>query len=81
MLPYAGSSHFFVIVLITWLIGIANFSHIIAGAIDAFALGWAGAKPWGEMFGTYIVPVLCGNIVGGVTLVAALNHAQIKSGR
>ena len=81
MLPYAESAHFFVIVLITWLIGIANFSHIIAGAVDTFALGWAGAKPWTEIVGVYIVPVLFGNILGGVTLVAALNHAQIKSGR
>jgi formate-nitrite transporter family protein len=81
MLPYAESSHFFVIVLITWLIGVANFSHIIAGAVETFELGWAGAKPWGEILGMYIVPVLCGNILGGVTLVAALNHAQIKSGR
>jgi formate/nitrite transporter FocA (FNT family) len=81
MLPYAESSHFFVIVLITWLIGVAGFSHIIAGAIEVFVLGWSSAKPWTEVWGIYVVPVLVGNISGGVTLVAALNHAQIASGR
>jgi formate/nitrite transporter FocA (FNT family) len=80
MLPYAESSHFFVIVLITWLIGVAKFSHIIAGAVEVFALGWTGGKPWGTIFGHYIAPVLAGNIAGGVTLVAALNHAQVCSG-
>jgi formate/nitrite transporter FocA (FNT family) len=81
MLPFAESSHFFVIVLMTWLIGTAHFAHIIAGAVEVFALGWAGLKPWSSIFGGYIVPVLIGNIVGGVTLVAAVNHAQIASGK
>ena len=30
--------------------------------------------------GGYFVPVLLGNTLGGVTLVAALNHAQATSG-
>jgi formate-nitrite transporter family protein len=30
--------------------------------------------------GGFIVPTLLGNILGGVTLVAALNHAQVVSG-
>jgi formate/nitrite transporter FocA (FNT family) len=81
MLPYAESSHFFVIVLITWLIGVAGFSHIIAGAVEVSLTGWVNAKPWSEILGLYVVPVLVGNILGGVTLVAALNHAQIKSGQ
>lgn len=80
MLPYSESSHFFVIILITWLIGVATFAHIIAGAVEVFALGWFGEKAWGAIFGHYIGPVLLGNIVGGVTLVAALNHAQVCAG-
>jgi len=80
MLPYAETSHFFVIILLTWLIGVAKFSHIIAGAVEVFSAGWAGEKAWGTIFGRYIVPVLLGNIAGGVTLVAALNHAQVCAG-
>lgn len=81
MLPYAETSHFFVIVLMTWLIGVAEFSHIIAGAVEVFGLGCTGGAPWSTIFGSYIVPVLLGNIVGGTTLVAALNHAQVVSGK
>jgi formate-nitrite transporter family protein len=80
MLPYSESAHFFVIVSITWLVGVGQFSHIIAGATEVFVLGWAGEKPWGTVLGAYLVPTLIGNIVGGVTLVAALNHAQVTSG-
>jgi formate/nitrite transporter FocA (FNT family) len=28
----------------------------------------------------YLVPTLIGNTIGGVTLVAALNHAQVVAG-
>ena len=81
MLPYAGSAHVFVILVITWLIGVGHLSHIIAGAVNVFALGWAGQKAWGPILGSYIVPTLLGNVLGGVTLVAALNHAQVTAGR
>ena len=81
MLPYAESAHFFVIISVTWLIGIGHFSHIVAGAVEVFASGWAGIAPWSTIVAQYIVPVLLGNIIGGVTLVAALNHAQINAGQ
>lgn len=80
MLPYAESSHFFLILLITWLIGIGHFSHVIAGAVDVFTLAWTHQASWASVFGRFIVPALIGNILGGVTLVAALNHAQVTSG-
>jgi len=81
MLPYAESSHFFVIILLTWLIGVGHFPHVVAGAIEVFALGSAGQKPWTQILGFFILPTLIGNIIGGVTLVAALNHAQVEAGK
>ena len=77
MLPYSESAHFFVIVTITWLVGLGHFSHIVAGAEQVFVLGWAGEKPWGTIAVGYMLPTLIGNIIGGVTLVAALGHAQV----
>jgi formate-nitrite transporter family protein len=83
MLPYAESMHLLLIVGITWLVGIGSFSHIIAGAVEVFSLAWADEKSWLSVIGGFIVPALIGNIIGGVTLVAALNHAQVvaKKGR
>lgn len=35
------------------------------------------AVSWPEYFGKFMIPTLIGNILGGVTLVASLNHAQV----
>lgn len=80
MLPAAETSHVLVIILMTWLVGVGEFSHIIAGAMEVFYLGWTGALGWGQVFTRFIIPTLIGNVLGGVTLVSALNHAQVTAG-
>jgi formate/nitrite transporter FocA (FNT family) len=81
MLPYAESAHFWVIVTITWLVGVGGFNHVVAGAVDAFALTWTGHREWLATIGGFLLPTLIGNIIGGVALVAALSHAQVAAGR
>jgi formate/nitrite transporter FocA (FNT family) len=80
LLPFAESARVWVIIIITYIVGLGAFSHIIAGAVEVFTLAAATQTTWGSVFGHYIVPTLIGNIIGGVTLVAAINHAQIVSG-
>ena len=80
LMPFAESARLWVIVLLTYVVGLGTFAHIIAGAIEVFSLAWAGEKPWGAVLLYYIVPTLIGNTLGGVTLVAALNHAQVVAG-
>jgi formate-nitrite transporter family protein len=80
LLPFAESARVWVIIIITYLVGVGHFSHIIAGAVETFALAAAGHKAWSAVLGGYIVPTLVGNILGGVTLVATLNHAQVVAG-
>lgn len=53
---------------------------IIAGSIEVFALAWHGVRPCSDVLLHYVVPTLIGNTVGGVTLVAALNHAHVVLG-
>ena len=79
VLPSAESARFFVIIGMTWVIGIGGFSHIVAGSVDVLLLATTGAAPWGQVVGSYIIPALIGNILGGVSLVAALSHAQVVS--
>ena len=80
MLPAAESSQVLVIILMTWLVGVGEFAHIIAGAAEVFYLAVTGALGWGETLTRFIVPTLLGNVVGGVMLVSALNHAQVTAG-
>lgn len=80
MLPAAESSHVLVIVLVTWLVGVGEFAHIVAGAVEVFYLAVGGRLGWGESFSRFLIPTLIGNVLGGVTLVSALNHAQVTAG-
>ena len=58
---------------------LGGFVHIIAGSIDVFYLINIGAASWFAYFVGFMLPTLIGNIIGGVTLVAALNFAQVAS--
>ena len=79
MLPFAETARFFLVVAITWLIGLGGFSHVVAGAVEVLVLATTGLAPWSHAVFGYIVPALIGNILGGVTLVAVINHAQVVS--
>ena len=81
LLPFAETARVWVIILLTYLVGIAKLSHIIAGSIEVFTVAALGQASWGAALGGFVVPALLGNIMGGVMLVAALNHAQIVSGK
>ena len=77
LLPAAESARIWVIIVLTYVIGLGHFPHIIAGAVEAFYVGIQGMRPWSELIVGYAIPTLIGNTIGGVALVAVLAHAQI----
>lgn len=79
VLPFAETARFFVIVGITWLIALAGFAHVVAGAVDVLFLATTGVTTWQHAVGGFIFPALIGNVLGGVALVAVINHAQVVS--
>jgi formate/nitrite transporter FocA (FNT family) len=79
LLPFAEAFRVVVIVALTWLIGIGQLPHVIAGSVAVLLLATTGAASVQQVVTGYLIPVLIGNIVGGVALVAALNHAQVVS--
>jgi formate/nitrite transporter FocA (FNT family) len=80
LLPFAETARLWVIIILSYLIGLGRFSHIVAGAVQTFYVAVTGESSWGAVIGGYLVPTFLGNVVGGVALVAALNHAQVVSG-
>jgi formate/nitrite transporter FocA (FNT family) len=70
-----------VIVTLTYLVGIAGLTHIIAGSVEVLFLVMAGRLSWFAYLGGYMLPTLIGNIIGGVSMVSAVNHAQSVAGR
>lgn len=80
LLPFAETGRIGIIIIITYIVGLGGFSHVVAGSVEAFTLACAHEKAWATVLGGYVLPVLIGNIIGGVTLVAALSHAQVVAG-
>jgi len=80
VLPFAESARFWVIIVLSYVVGIGHFGHIVAGAVQTFYMAVSGQTPWGTVLLSYILPTFIGNILGGVALVAAINHAQVVSG-
>lgn len=79
LLPASASARFFVIVAVTWLIGAAKFSHVIAGSVEGAFAALNGAIGWAQYAIGFLLPALIGNSIGGVVFVALLNHAQVKA--
>ncbi len=80
MLAAVDTGRIAVIVIITYLVAIAGLTHIIAGAVEVLFLAMVGVKSWSAVAGGYLLPTLLGNIMGGVSLTAAVNHAQVVAG-
>jgi formate-nitrite transporter family protein len=72
-------AEFVAIFVPTYLIAIGGFTHVVAGATEVLFLVFTGQLAWITAALTYIVPALIGNIIGGMALVTALNHAQVAS--
>jgi formate/nitrite transporter FocA (FNT family) len=76
LLPFAESAKVWVIVLLSYIIGIGHFPHIIAGSVPTFYLMLTGSLSFGHWLELFFVPTLLGNIIGGMALVALAVHAE-----
>jgi formate/nitrite transporter FocA (FNT family) len=81
LLPAADQTRLWIIMLLTWLVSAAGFNHIIAGSVEMLYAVFRGMTSWTFFWGSFFVPTLLGNIVGGLVLVAALNYGQIVAER
>ncbi|MGC1465724.1 MAG: formate/nitrite transporter family protein [Pseudolabrys sp.] len=77
MIPAAEGVKFHVITLMTWLIGIGGFTHVVAGSMEAYLLVLTGEWPWWAGLWQFLLPALLGNIVGGTALFALISYAQV----
>jgi len=80
LLPFAETSRVWVIIGITYIVGIGQLSHVIAGSVDLLYLVVRGELPLATYASRFLAPALAGNIIGGVSLVAAVAHAQFIAG-
>lgn len=76
--PSVGQARFFVIVAITWLIALGKFAHVVAGSVEVSYAAMTGVVGWGDYAVGFLLPALIGNVLGGVGMVALVNHAQVR---
>lgn len=77
-LPSAEGQKLGMIILITWLVELCHFSHIIAGSTQMWLLALAGKASLASLVTGFALPTLAGNVVGGSGLFALLAHAQVR---
>lgn len=77
MMPSSKGNEFWVIILMTYIIALGGFTHVVAGSTEVFLLTWQNQLGWLEGFG-YILATGAGNIMGGSVLFALLAYAQTR---
>ena len=77
MLPAVEDAKVWVIVIMTYLVALGSFAHIVVGSIETFYLVTTGVIDFGQYFSNFFLPTVLGNIVGGASLVAFLNSNQV----
>jgi len=77
LLPAAEGQRVSIIIIMTYIVGAAGLSHVIAGSVEALYGVASGSASWSTFWTHFFFPVLAGNTIGGVALVALLNYAQV----
>ena len=78
LIPGAGQARLWLILILTYVVAAAHFSHIIAGSVEAAFNVFVGQLTAGEYFTGFMMPTLIGNTSGGVSLVAIFNHVPVS---
>lgn len=77
ILPSARSARLLTVLIITYVVGLGRLAHSIAGSVEAAYAVLDGSSNLGAYWLRFLVPTVLGNILGGVALVALVNHASV----
>jgi formate/nitrite transporter FocA (FNT family) len=77
LLPGSGPAKPLIIILLTYVVAVCQFPHVIAGSVEAAYGVIRGQAEFGQYLGRFLIPTLLGNVTGGTILAALLNHAPV----
>jgi formate/nitrite transporter FocA (FNT family) len=77
ILPSARSARLSTVLLVTYVVAISKLSHVIAGSAEASYSVMIGAASAKSYLTEFFVPTLLGNMLGGISLVAIINHGSV----
>lgn len=78
MLPSSEGNEFIVITLMTYLISAGDFTHVIAGSVEAPFLVFEGQTDMAAVVFSFFLPTLIGNVTGGTVLFAVIAYGQVR---
>ena len=62
--------------LVLYVSAICGLFHCVTGTAEVVYAVLTGHAGWGDLFGSFLAPVVTGNVVGGSVFVAVLNWGQ-----
>lgn len=68
----------FLVFVVTLVIALAEFSHVIAGAVEMTVLVLTGEMSFPGVVLGFIVPAFIGNVLGGTVLFTLIAYGQIR---
>jgi len=71
--------HILMIFIVTYVIAIGDFTHIIVGAVEVMYLLLNGLTTLHDAIFQFGIPTLLGNVIGGTFIFALISHAQVRS--
>lgn len=78
MRPSAGNSFLGLVFIMTYVIALGDFTHVVVGSCEIFLLAFEGERALAPMLLNSVFPTLLGNLIGGTALFALLAWAQVK---
>jgi formate/nitrite transporter FocA (FNT family) len=79
LLPSAGSARSLIIIVLTYVIALCQFPHVVAGSVEAAYGVMTGHASVRDYLVAFLLPTLIGNSAGGTILAALLNHAPLAA--
>ncbi len=79
MIPSMEHAKIWIILMITYLMALGDFTHIVVGSVEVSYLVWAGDETWRSFWLQFALPTLAGNIIGGSFIFGLISHAQVRS--
>jgi formate/nitrite transporter FocA (FNT family) len=77
LLPSADATQLHVVILMTYLIAIGGFAHVVAGSFEGFMLVANGRLHLWPMLAGFEAPALVGNIIGGTLMFSLISYGQV----
>ncbi len=71
-------AQFIIIVLMTYLIALGHFNHVVAGSVEAAYLVLEGTASMSDAVFGFFIPTLLGNLIGGTVIFTLLSYGQIR---